>query len=143
LAIYRRINWGAGPVTAEKLNAMVENIDYVNERMLTGHWETFGMQKETNLRVQGMRVWPQQQINNVSRFANAYWPKPFSPGCSPIIVAGHYYTEKVIHSIGIKNINGSEFADNAGFRLEVYAGDSGYGSEWAGGHSYGVIALGW
>lgn len=122
---------------------MVENSDYVYEKMVQGNWDVFGMQKTTNLRVQGMITWPVTQINNVSRFCNAYWPKPFSPGCTPIIIPGHYYTEKVIHSIGIKNINGTEFPDNAGFRIEVYAGDNGFGPEWAGGHSYPVIGFGW
>lgn len=143
MAVYRRLSWGSGPVTAEKLNQMVENSDFLYEKMMRGHFAHLGLMKDTNLRIQGMDVIVPQQINNVSRFANAYWPKPFSPGCKPIITNGHYFTEKVIHSVGIRNISGGLFPDNAGFRMEVYAGDAGYGSEWAGDHWYPVIALGW
>lgn len=143
MANYRRLSWGAGPITSEKLNAMVENTDFLYERMMRGNWTMFGIQKETNLRMQGIVMMVPEQINNVSRFVNAYWPKPFQPGCSPIIVHGHYFTEKIIVSVGIRNINGGVFPDHAGFRMEAYAGDAGYGSEWAGTHWFPVLGFGW
>lgn len=122
---------------------MVENTDFLYERMLRGHFNHLGLLKDTNLRVQGMVVGFPNQINNVSRFIHAYWAKPFSPGCSPIMAASHYFTEKIVVSYGIRNISGSPFPDNAGFRVEMFAGDVGYGSEWAGDHWVSVIGLGW
>lgn len=143
MATYRRISWGSGVITAEKLNTMVENSDYLYERMLRGNYDHMFLQKDSNLKINAMTCGFPNHINNVSRYMHAYWAKPFAPGCSPIIATSHYFTEKIIVSVGIRNINGGPFPDNAGFRVEAYAGDEGYGSEWAGEHWIGVVALGW
>lgn len=140
---YRRLSWGSGPVTAEALNQMVENSDFLYERMMRGHYDHMGLQKETGIRVNALTMGFTTQINNVSRFSNAYWAKPFSPGCSPIIAASHYFSEKIVVSFGIRNIGGGPFPDNAGFRIEMFAGDVGYGSEWAGEHWLALVGVGW
>lgn len=140
---YRRLSWGSGPITAEKLNAMVENSDFLYERMMRGHWTMWGVTKETNLRIQGIVMSVPDQINNVSRFVNAYWPKPFTPGCSPIISTGLYYTDKIGVFTGIRNISGGPFPDNAGFRLEMFGHDFGYGSELAGEKWVPCLGLGY
>lgn len=139
---YKRISWGNGPVTADKLNAMVQNTDYLYERMMRGHVEVSGLVVDKNVRIQGILVAIQNNINGVSRFSNVYWPKPFTPGCIPIITYGHYFTEAIIHSVGFKNINGTMFPSSTGFRMEVFAPTSEYGDEFRGQHLYSCMGLG-
>ena len=102
---------------------------YLYERMMRGHFYHLDLAKDTNLRMQGMVLGLWNQINNVSRYTNAYWQKPFSPPCSPILADCHFFSEKIIVSHGLRNLNGGPFPDNAGFRVEMYAGDAGFGSE--------------
>lgn len=142
-AVYKRLSFGAGPLTAEKLNSLVNNTDYLYDRMMRGYVSVNGINRDTNVRLQGFMCQITNNINNVSRFSNVYWPKPFAAGCIPIITYGHYFTEAIIHNVGFKHINGSIFPDNTGFRIEVFAPKTEYGDEWRGNHWFSVMGLGW
>ena len=141
-ANYTRMSFGSGPLASDKMNRLVDNVDYLYDRMMRGGYYVHSFNKETSLRVQGMLVSINNNINNVSRFSNVYWPKPFTAGCIPVITYSHYFTEAIIHNVGIKNINGGIFPDNVGFRMEVFAPKTEYGDEWRGTHWFPVIGLG-
>ena len=140
---YTRIRFGSGPLTAEKLNRMVDNMDYLYERMARGGYYVNGFNKDTSVRIQGFVAYATTNINNVSRWNNVYFTRPFTTGCIPVITNGHYYTEALIHSIGFKGLNGGVWPTNMGFRLEVFAPTTEYGDEWRGEHIYPIIALGY
>ena len=140
---FTRITFGAGPLSAEKLNGLVDNTNYLYDKMVRGGYYVNGFNKETSVRMQCMLVSINNNINNVSRFSNVYWPKPFTSGCIPAITYSHYFTEAIIHSVGIKGIGGGIFPDNVGFRMEVFAPKTEYGDEWRGTHWYPVIGMGY
>lgn len=140
---YTRVTWGNGPVTAEQLNKMVENTDYLYERMMRGTFLVSGIFKDANLRIQGVVTSVTNNINGVSMYSNVYWPKPFSPGCDPVCAVSHYFTEAIIHSVGLRNMNGGLRPTNQGFRIETYAATTEHGDERRGSHEYAVIGLGW
>ena len=142
-ATFKNLSFGPGPLTAEKLNALADNTKYLFDKMMVGYMSVNGITRDTNIRMQGFLCQPATSINNVSRYSNVYWPRPFAVGCWPVITYGHYFTEAIIHSVGFKHINGSIFPDNVGFRMEVFAPTTEYGDEWRGSHWYGVIGLGW
>jgi hypothetical protein len=140
---FTRITFGAGPLSAEKLNGLVDNTNFLYDKMVRGGYYVNGFNKETSVRIQGMLVSINNNINNVSRFSNVYWPKPFTAGCIPVITYSHYFTEAIIHNVGIRGIGGGIFPDNVGFRMEVFAPKTEYGDEWRGTHWYPVIGLGY
>ena len=143
MANYTRIKWGNGPVTAEKLNQMVANTDYLYDRMMRGTYQVGGIFKDANLVVQGVICSVTNNINGLSMFSNVYWPKPFSPGCDPVCGVSHYFTEAIIHNIGLRGMEGGVRPTNMGFRIETYAGKTEHGDERRGTHEYSVLALGW
>ncbi len=142
-ANFKRITFGTGPLAAEKLNALQGNTEYLFDRMLRGYVATDGLNRDTNIRIQGFICQATTSLNNVSRYSNVYWPKPFAAGCRPIMTTGHFFTEALIHSVGFRHIAGGVFPDNAGFRIEVFAPTTEYGDEWRGTHWYSVMGLGW
>lgn len=127
----------------DKLNRLVDNVDYLFDKMVRGGYYVNGFNKDTSVRVQGFLAQIQTNINQVSRFSNCYWPKPFTAGCIPVISFSHYFTEAIIHSVGFRGINGGVFPDNIGFRMEVYAPKTEHGDEWRGTHWYAITGLGY
>lgn len=140
---YTRIRFGSGPLSAEKLNRMVDNMDHMYDKMVRGGYYVNGFNKDTSVRIQGFTATPITTINNVSRFSNIYFPVPFTSGCIPVITYGHYFTEAIIHSVGFKGIEGGIWPGNSGFRMEVYATTTEHGDEWRGSHTYSILALGY
>lgn len=142
-SVYKRLEFGPGPMTTEKLNALAGNVDFLFDRMLRGYVNVAGIARDTNIRIQGFLCQASTSLNNVSRYSNVYWPKPFGAGCIPVITYGHYFTEALIHSVGFKHISGGHLPDNVGFRIEVFAPKTEYGEEWRGTHWYACMGLGW
>ena len=146
MANYTRLRFGNGAVSAEKLNAMIGNMDYLYENMVRGYWNVFLTPKETNLRVEGMLVSPYNYIDAVRRTALIYWPKPFSPGCSPIITNSHYMNLSYVHAVAMSAIDGTAIPNNIGFlfrAVSIFPATSEYGEQWVGDHWFPVIGLGY
>lgn len=137
------MSFGTGPLATEKMNTLVSNVDFLYDKMVRGGYYVNSFNKDTSVRIQGFLTQATTNINNVSRFNNCYWPKPFTSGCIPVISYSHYFTEAIIHSVGFKGIGGGIFPDNIGFRMEVFATTTEYGDEWRGTHWYAITGLGY
>lgn len=48
---YERISFGAGALTAQQLNKLVSNMDFLHDRMIEGHYFVNEHQKENGLRI--------------------------------------------------------------------------------------------
>lgn len=142
--IYKRINWGAGaePVSNEKLNDMINNMDYLYENMITGYYNMFGLARNTGLSIRAgaaKTVFTEIDWQNVAH----YFARPFLPGTRPIIVSGFnsdiYWRVWQSH----RGLDGRSFPDHRGFiagfnQLRYTGGPSEYGGEqW---YSYVAIA---
>lgn len=116
---YNRISFSAGPLTVEKLNDIVENMDYLYERMCMGHYFVSGHQKENGLVIQGQITGVDRTASSAVRYTDMFWAKPFTTGCSPIITGAQYSTEMAQYFWMVRATNGLLYPDNRGFRLEV------------------------
>lgn len=142
-ANFVRTSFGAGPLSADKLQRLANNVEFLYDKMVRGGYYVHAFKKDESVRVQGFLVQASNNINNLSRYSNCYWPKPFMAGCIPVMSYGHYFTEAIIHSVGFKSIGGGLYPDHMGFRIEVYAPTTIHGDEWRGEHWFSIIGLGY
>jgi hypothetical protein len=145
LPSYTRLRFGNGSISAEKLNAIIGNTDYLYENMVRGYHNVFGNPKETNLKVQGILCLPYHYQDVWQRTADIYWPKPFSPGCTPVITNSHYMNAAFLHAIAIAALDLTVFPNNVGFKMHMVAtqaATSSWGDQWQGDHWVPVIGLG-
>lgn len=135
--LYNNISFESGPLTVEKLNDLVENMDFLHERMTMGYYFVNGHQKENGLIIQGQVTGVDKTASSAVRYADMFWAHPFTPGCKPVITSAQYSTQMTQYFWGLRAVNGQLEPDNRGFRLEVGLpkGDgglfSGGGQKWA------------
>ena len=116
---YKRMSFGAGALSAEDLNQLVSNMDVLEKTMIKGHYMVAEISKDSGLLIQGIVTGIVNPTSNNTRFANIYWPRPFSTGCKPVIVGSRYETEFAPVSLSIRAIDNSLYPSNTGFRAEI------------------------
>lgn len=116
---YQRVSFESGPLTVEKLNDLVENMDFLYDRMCAGYYFVNGHQKENGLVIQGQVAGVDKTASSAIRYADIFWAKPFTTGCKPIITSSQYASEFSRNFWVLRAINGQLEPDNRGFRLEV------------------------
>lgn len=117
--LYQRVSFESGPLTVEKLNDLVENMDFLYDRMCAGYYFVDGHQKENGLIIQGQVAGVDKTASSAVRYADVFWAKPFTTGCKPIITSSQYSTQMAQYFWMLRAINGQLNPDNRGFRLEV------------------------
>lgn len=145
---YERISFGAGALTAQQLNKLVSNMDFLHDRMIEGHYFVNEHQKENGLRINSAITGVAKPLNDKVRYADIFWPRPFLTGCKPVITTGHYFTKMMPVTIGLHAVNGELWPDNRGVRVEVglqtdtglFATSPKWGNEPT---VFSLIALGW
>lgn len=116
---YKRMSFGAGALSAEDLNQLVSNMDVLEGTMVKGHYSVAEIKKNTGLLIQGVVTGIVNPTSNKTRYAQVYWPRPFSTGCNPVIVGSRYESEFAPVSLSIRAIDGSLYPNNSGFRAEI------------------------
>lgn len=142
--IYKRINWGSlsEPVSNNKLNDMINNMDYLYEKMITGYYNMFGVTRETGLSIRvGAAKLPYSEANYLG--VSHYFAKPFLPGTRPIIVSGFSTDMRWRIFMALRGFDGRAVPDHTGF-VGVFTQDSdrSYGNQYMGEQWYTYIALG-
>lgn len=113
------MSFGAGALSAEDLNQLVANMDLLESTMIKGYYFVNEISKNTGVLLQGLVTGIVNPTSNTTRFANVYWPRPFSTGCKPVIVGSRYETDFAPVSLAIRAIDNSLYPGNTGFRAEV------------------------
>lgn len=116
---YKRMSFAAGALSAEDLNQLVSNMDLLEKTMIKGYFMVNEISKNSGILVQGVVTGVVNPTSNNTRFANIYWPRPFSTGCKPVIVGSRYETEFAPVSLSIRGIDNSLYPSNTGFRAEI------------------------
>lgn len=116
---YVRMSFGAGALSSEDLNQLVANMDILEKTMIKGYYMVNEISKNTGILVQGLVTGIVNPTSNNTRFANIYWPRPFTTGCKPVIVGSRYETEFAPVSLSIRAIDNSLYPSNSGFRAEI------------------------
>lgn len=116
---YKRMSFAAGALSAEDLNQLVANMDILEATMIKGYYMVNEISKNTGILMQGVITGIVNPTSNTTRYANVYWPRPFSTGCKPVIVGSRYETEFAPVSLSIRGIDNSLYPSNTGFRAEI------------------------
>lgn len=94
-------------------------MDILEKTMVKGYYNVAEISKDSGLIIQGVVTGIVNPTSNNTRFANIYWPRPFSTGCKPVIVGSRYETEFAPVSLSIRGIDNSLYPSNTGFRAEI------------------------
>lgn len=146
--MYKRMHFGAGALSAEDLNQLVQNMDILENTMTKGFFMVNEISKNTGVLIQGVVTGIINPSTNTSRFANVYWPRPFSTGCNPVIVGSQYATDFAPIGLTIRGIDNSLYPSNTGFRAQVNQIEDrhlwGNNKSWTKESTvYSFIGLGW
>lgn len=146
--MYKRMHFGAGALSAEDLNQLIANMDILENTMVKGFFNVNEISKNTGVLIQGVVTGIVNPSTNTSRFANVYWPRPFSTGCNPVIVGSEYSTDYAPVALTIRGIDGSLYPGNTGFRAQINQIEDrhlwGNNKSWSKKSTvYSFIGLGW
>ncbi len=141
--IYKRINWGSlsEPVTNDKLNDMINNMDYLYENMITGYYNMFGIARNTGLSIRAGAA-KTQFTEDTNQFISHYFARPFLPGSRPIIVNGFNADAHWRVWGANRGLDGRAIPDHRGFMAMFnQVGYAGGPSQYTGEQFYTYLAL--
>ena len=113
------MSFAAGALSAEDLNQLVANMDILEATMIKGYYMVNEISKNTGILLQGIVTGIVNPSSDTTRYANVYWPRPFSTGCKPVIVGSQYATEYAPIALHVRAIDNSLYPGNTGFRAEI------------------------
>lgn len=108
------MSWGKEPITAQKLNDMVDNMDYLYEKMLTGYYDINGLTRDSGLTIRIGHVKVPQTENTANDVVH-FFSRPFMPGTRPVVLislASEYFNRIFI---AMRGLDGRATADHRGF----------------------------
>jgi hypothetical protein len=140
---YKDVTFGRERLTAEKLNAVVNNTNWLKEHLPEMAFEHEGIKKDVNLKwlagsalLQPTQAW---SLTAEVRFGNY-----FSTGCRPILMTAlHGYPQTgVVHTT--YGIGDQRTPDNRGFAVYIVPYDrSGFNSKIMHPINISYLAIGW
>lgn len=120
---YRPTTWGDEYISADKLNQMAANDQYLFERTPTVYYNANGVSKRTG----GMKIAAGQLIVPANKKISAvhreyHFGSFFSQGCRPVVTTGMCMTSGGRYHITIAGLgNNSALPDHRGVRFRVIA----------------------
>lgn len=114
------VSWSPlDPITAEKLNNMVNNDQTIQENMVRGRYSGVGSSIDKGIRIASglVRISPQTAPTKMVpvRFDNF-----FSDNCKPMVTTGIYSQKQREISVTLDGAGASLVPTNAGFNVIVY-----------------------
>lgn len=112
--MYERVNWGYEQISADKLNKMVSNMDYLYQTMVTAYYDVYGVVRDAGLE---MRTGYVKGISTEapSFFSSFYYSRPFLPGARPVVISSVTSGSAMNYIVGVRGLDNRGVPDHRGF----------------------------
>lgn len=116
---YKIVAWSDDElVTADKLNTMASNADWIKNHMVKGLYSAFNMNKKDGVKIaSGMKLVPEgnKQSDTVTVRFNSF----FNGSCKPVVTTGIVSSHQRRIFVSLDGI-GRAFPDSNGFQIHAF-----------------------